>query len=58
MTRENDELNEKIYQKEKEMKKLLHQSQSESEKVSFMILKCFKCIFNKIYGFYFYFSFL
>ena len=38
MTRENDDLNEKIYQKEKEMKRLLHQSQNESEKVFFMKL--------------------
>ena len=36
MTRENDDLNEKIYQKEKEMKKILHQSQNESEKVFFL----------------------
>ena len=31
--KENDDLSEKLYQKEKEMKKQLHQSTSENEKV-------------------------
>ena len=41
--KENDDLSEKLYQREKEMKKQLQHSSTESEKVSYLIQRYFSC---------------